>query len=106
MSTTSDDSLITRRGRRQLQTSASRGCIDIILSASGRFHIASKDARESKFVHPGLKKSASGTHGRPLINTETLPAPHFGICLSTLVYNLLVLTHVKTYFILFENTVN
>jgi len=56
MSTTSDDSLIARRGRRLLETNASRGCIDIILSASGRFHIASKDARESKFVRPSLKK--------------------------------------------------
>jgi len=60
MSRTSDDSLITRRGRRLLQTSESTGCIDIILSASGRFHIASKDARESKFVRPGLKKVRLG----------------------------------------------
>jgi len=60
MSTTSDDSLFASCGRRLLQTSASRGCVDIIFSASGRFHIASKDARETKFVRPGLKKVRLG----------------------------------------------
>jgi len=60
MSATSDDSLFARHERRLLQTSASRACIDIIFSASGRFHIASKYARESKFVPPGLKKVRLG----------------------------------------------